>query len=100
MCPRLRRHGQVTEDAGDHAQAGSPGKAVVECLVGFMDRRRGLPAQTVVQDVEDAAQHAPVIHLRLASSLQEVKPKPIHLRIRQPELSAHATLRFQAEGIG
>ncbi len=90
------RLGQVAEDAGKDPEAGPAHKAIVERLVRPIHDRRILPAQAVAQDKEDPTQHPPVIHPRLASGLGKMRPQPFDLPIRQPEPTAHATLRSRA----
>ena len=88
--------GQVAEDAGEYAQTGPPGKAVVEGLVRPVDSWRILPAQTVTQDVEDTTEDPSIIHPGLAPRLREMRPQPLNLFARQPELSAYATPHIRA----
>ena len=73
-----------------HPLGGPAHKAIVEGLVRPIDGRRIPPAQAVAQNMKDAAQHPPIIHPGLAPSLRKVRPEPLHLLLRQPELSAHA----------
>jgi hypothetical protein len=43
------------------------------------------PAQPVAVDEDYPAQHPPVIDPRLAARLRKERPKPLHLRVRQPK---------------
>ena len=59
-----------------------------ESLTGFVQQSLAQP-QTVAIDENNAAQDTPVIDPRHAMSLRKERPKPGHLRVRQPKKIAH-----------
>ena len=43
------------------------------------------PAQPVLANEHDTAQHPPVIHTRLGAAFRKERSQPLHLLVRQPE---------------
>lgn len=62
---------------------------VVPRLVMTMGARRIAPAQPIAGDEDDAAQHPPVIPLRLAVVLGKEWPWSLDLLVRPPQEVAH-----------
>lgn len=81
--------GKLDKDPGEHTQARPAHEPVVERLRRPVDARSVLPLQPILLDVDDPAQHPPVIYARLASGSRKERPQPIHLRLGQPEVLAH-----------
>jgi hypothetical protein len=50
-----------------------------------------LPHQPIALNEDYPAQHPQVIDPRLAAGLREERPKPVNLRLGQPEKIAHHT---------
>jgi hypothetical protein len=57
--------------------------------VRTVDCRGIAPAQAIALDVDNAAQHAPVVHPRFATRTREIRRKPLHLLVGQPKLLTH-----------
>jgi hypothetical protein len=50
-----------------------------------------LPHQPIALKEDNPAQHPPIINPRLAAGLRKERPKPVNLRLGQPEKIAHHT---------
>lgn len=70
------------EDVGPDPFGGPTHEAIVECLARTVDRRRVHPAAARLQDMYDAADHAPIIDTGLAPRIRrKMRRKPRELPI-------------------
>lgn len=67
--------GKAGEDAVKHPEPAPADETVVERLVRAVAFGRVLPLQAVLDDIDDAAHHPPVIHPRHAMSQGEERRK-------------------------
>lgn len=65
--------GQGCEDAVEHAHAAPSDEAIVERLVGAIAGRRVAPAKATLDDEDDAADDAAIVHARDAVREREVR---------------------------
>jgi hypothetical protein len=86
-----RLTGEGGEDTAEHAHAAPANEAVVEGLVGAVAGRGIAPAQAALDDEDDAAEHAAVVHARDAVREREVRPDAPHLRRGQQERDGHGS---------
>ncbi len=75
-------------------------KVFGEGFVGSVDPGSALPAEPIALDMNDPAQHAPVLHTRLAPRLRRQWPQPLDLFVCQPELPAYPASQSRAAWIG
>ncbi len=79
--------GQGMKDVSPHALGGSAHKAVVKRLPRTINRWRVGPATAGLQDMNNPADHSPIIHPRLAPRVGGKKRlKPRKLPLAQPEI--------------
>ena len=84
---RPNRIGQGMEYLAPDTLASPALEAVVERLPRAVDGRGIDPASTALDDMDDAADHAPVIHARLAASVgRKMRSQLRELHVRQPEM--------------
>ncbi len=89
-CSRASGARQSLEDVGPDAFRSPADKAIIQGLVRPIDRGCIGPAPTSLQNVNDPADHTPVIDAWLASGVRwKVGLKPRKLLLRQPKVIAH-----------
>ena len=89
---RLRNRrlgGQPLHHSSEDALVAPTLPPIVERLRRTILLGRIAPPQAIAIDEDNAAQNAAVIDPRHAMALREERPKPGHLRVRQPEKIAH-----------
>lgn len=71
---------QACEDPVEHTQPAPAHEAVVQLLVRLIGERCVALLQPVPDDIDDPADHPPVVHARNLARQREVRRRPTQLR--------------------
>src|ERR1700760_2889461 len=81
--------GQFGEYPPEHGASAPADEAIIEGLMRAIRLRRILPPQAVADNVDDAADHPPVIDPRPAVRAGKMWADPSHLSLAQQKQFAH-----------